>query len=227
MAEVFITGAGGNLGEACVDVFLKNGFGVIGTVSPGKELSVQKKIQVIGIDLTDESRVSEVVLQTLAAKILDAAVFTVGGFASGTIVKTKGADLKKMMALNFDTTFFAARQIFEHMLSNGRGGRMVFIGSRPALLADAGKDLAAYALSKSLLFRLAEMMNEEGKNKNVHVAVVAPGTIDTVDNRKWKPEGDPSWVSTEEIAQKIFSIVTHSKPGDDYIIKMFQPENRR
>ena len=52
------------------------------------------------------------------------------------------------------------------MIENGYG-RLVFIGARPALNPDAGKSLLAYALGKSLLFKLAEMMNEEAKGKNV------------------------------------------------------------
>jgi NAD(P)-dependent dehydrogenase (short-subunit alcohol dehydrogenase family) len=223
MSRVLITGAGGNLGETCVDVFLAKGFEVTGTVSPGKEFQSEKKFQAIGIDLTDETKVNEIFLKSVTNAILDAAVFTVGGFAPGKLAQTKSATLKKMIALNFEATFYAARNVFEHMSTNGKGGRMIFIGSKPALEPDAGKDLAAYALSKSLLFRLAEMMNAEGKSKNIHVAVVAPGTIDTADNRKWKPEGDPTWVKPEEIANRIFSIVQTSKPGDEYVIKMFKP----
>jgi NAD(P)-dependent dehydrogenase (short-subunit alcohol dehydrogenase family) len=223
MSRVLITGAGGNLGESCVDVFLSKGFEVVGTVSPGKEFQSEKKFEAIGIDLTDEQKVNDIFSKLVTNKLIDAAVFTVGGFAPGKITQTKGPALKKMIALNFETTFYAARNVFEHMLANGKGGRMIFIGSKPALEAEAGKDLTAYALSKSLLFRLAEMMNVDGKGKNIHVAVVAPGTIDTVDNRKWKPDGDPTWVKPEEIANKIFSIVEKSKPGDDPVVKMFKP----
>jgi NAD(P)-dependent dehydrogenase (short-subunit alcohol dehydrogenase family) len=223
MSRVLITGAGGNLGETCVDLFLTKGFEVVGTVSPGKEFQSEKKFQAIGIDLTDEAKVNEVFSKSITNTVLDAGIFTVGGFAPGKITQTKGPVLKKMIALNFEATFYAARNVFDHMQSNGKGGRIIFIGSKPALEPEAGKDLAAYALSKSLLFRLAEMMNAEGKQKNIHVAVVVPGTIDTVDNRKWKPEGDPTWVKPEEIANRILSIVQKSKPGDDYVIKMFKP----
>jgi NAD(P)-dependent dehydrogenase (short-subunit alcohol dehydrogenase family) len=56
-------------------------------------------------------------------------------------------------------------------------------------------------LSKSLLFKLAEFLNEEGKNKNVVTSVIVPSTIDTPANRESMPDADPNnWVKAEEIA---------------------------
>ena len=81
------------------------------------------------------------------------------------------------------------------MLVNG-SGRLVFIGSRPAFEATQGKNLIAYGLSKSLLFTLAEYLNEEARGKNVTATVVVPSTLDTPMNRKSMPETDPAvWVT--------------------------------
>ncbi|MBL7708490.1 MAG: hypothetical protein JNJ86_05430, partial [Chitinophagaceae bacterium] len=60
-------------------------------------------------------------------------------------------------------------------------------------------------LAKSLLFRLAELMNEEAKGTNVVTSVVVPSTIDTPQNRKSMPDADPStWVSADTIANIIY-----------------------
>ena len=84
------------------------------------------------------------------------------------------------------------------------GGRLVFIGSRPSLVAKQGKNNIAYALSKSLLFKLAEFLNEEAANKNVVASVVIPSTIDTPQNRKSMPDADYNkWVKPEKIAETI------------------------
>jgi len=73
--------------------------------------------------------------------------------------------------------------------------------SRPALKASQGKNLIAYALSKSLLFKLAELLNEEAKGENVVVSVVVPSTIDTAINRKAMPDTNPAkWVKPEQLA---------------------------
>ena len=67
------------------------------------------------------------------------------------------------------------------------------------------KGMVAYGLSKSLIFRLAEMMNDEAKGTNVVTNVVAPSTIDTPSNRKSMPDADFSkWVTPEAIADVIY-----------------------
>ena len=87
------------------------------------------------------------------------------------------------------------------MQGNGYG-RLVFIGARPAINAAQGKNLVAYALSKSLLFKLEEFINEENKGTNVVASVVIPSTIDTEINRKSMPDADPeNWVKPSEIAE--------------------------
>jgi NAD(P)-dependent dehydrogenase (short-subunit alcohol dehydrogenase family) len=83
-------------------------------------------------------------------------------------------------------------------------GRIFMIGSRPGLDMKSSKGMIAYGLSKSLIFRLAELMNDEAKGKNVVSSVIVPSTIDTPQNRKAMPESDPAkWVKAEEIAEII------------------------
>ena len=118
----------------------------------------------------------------------------------GAIDQTAGGDLKKMYTLNFETAYYTARPLFQHMMEKNYG-RIIFMGARPALLADAGKSMVAYALSKSLLFKLAEFLNAQAKGHNVVAAVVVPSTIDTVPNRESMPKADPSnWVKAEQLA---------------------------
>ena len=65
--------------------------------------------------------------------------------------------------------------------------------------------MIAYGLAKSLIFRLAELMNEEGKAHNVVTSVIVPSTIDTPQNRKAMPDANPNnWVKAEEIANVIY-----------------------
>ena len=65
--------------------------------------------------------------------------------------------------------------------------------------------MVAYGLGKSLVFRLAEIMNDEAKGHNVVSAVVIPSTIDTPQNRKAMPNVNfDNWVKPEEIANVIY-----------------------
>src|SRR5205085_1563631 len=132
---------------------------------------------------------------------IDGGILLAGGFEMGEIDTTDGAALKRMFSLNFETAYYLARPLFQHMLQNGYG-RLVFTGARPGLNAAEGTNKVAYALSKSLLFTLADILNQEAKGKNVTVSVIAPSTIDTPPNRQSMPNANfNNWVKPEQIAE--------------------------
>ncbi len=203
--NVIITGASGNLGKATVEKFIGEGYKVIATLSPGKTFPFDPAgdLETVEADLRNEKQVAVVIDQIISKhKSIDAALLLVGGFAAGGIKTADGESLKNMYALNFETAYFAARPIFLQMLKQPAGGRIILIGSRPALIPKDGKNLIAYALSKSLLFKLAEYLNAEGTSQNVVTSVIVPSTLDTPANRQSMPKADFSkWVKPEEIAQ--------------------------
>ena len=205
MKTVFITGASGNLGKAVVEKFLAEGYKVIATVSPGKTLGFENaNIETFEADVTNEESISKVVNSVVSNNKIDAAILLVGGFAMGSIQDTDGASLKKMFSLNFETAYFTARPIFNHMMKQS-AGRIVLVGARPALNPVDGKLTVAYALSKSLIFKLAELLNAEGAANNVVSHVIVPSIIDTPVNRVAMPTANFSdWVKAEEIAETMF-----------------------
>src|SRR6187455_2804485 len=126
MKTVLITGASGNLGKATVDKFLSDGYKVITTASPGKSPGRNKDVEVHEVDLSDEDAVDEVISKILSKhKTLDAALFLAGGYAHGGVTDTDFARLDRMISLNFHTAFFMAQRIFQHMLTQKEGGRLV------------------------------------------------------------------------------------------------------
>ena len=205
MKSIIITGANGNLGVATVKKFLDEEYKVIAIDAKNDHLdfaSGNTNFEFHTVDLANEERTKEFINKTIAKhKKIDAALMLVGGFAMGTINETKAADIQKQFSLNFETAYFLAHPLLKQMQNNGYG-RLVFIGARPAINAAQGKNLVAYALSKSLLFKLAEFINEENKGTNVVASVVIPSTIDTEINRKSMPDADPeNWVKPSEIAE--------------------------
>jgi NAD(P)-dependent dehydrogenase (short-subunit alcohol dehydrogenase family) len=203
--NAIITGAAGNLGEAAVKKFLALDYNVIATVSPGRKLGYDTiaPVDIHELDLTDEAAVEKFASRVIQAYgSIHAALFLVGGFASGKIAETDHALISKMHKLNFDTAYFLARPIFVRMCNQPDGGRLIFVGSRPSLIAKQGKNNVAYALAKSLLFKLAEFLNVEGSSSNVVSTVVVPSTIDTPQNRSSNPGANfDDWVKSEAIAE--------------------------
>ena len=205
MKKIIITGAKGNLGSAVTKFFLEKGYTLIATVQnqhEKKEMPQHDNLHVEAVNLENETEASSFVQNVIDTRgTVDAALMLVGGFTTGNIQKTKTADIKNQIALNFETAYNITQPLYQHMLQNGHG-RLVFIGARPALQAVDGKNLVAYALSKSLLFKLAEFINKDAKGKDITASVVVPSTIDTPLNRKNMPEADPNaWVKAEELAE--------------------------
>ncbi len=223
--NVLITGASGNVGKASVEKFLAEDYQVIATVTPGKGLGydVNGNVTTYEADLTNEKSVEEAIRKIiLNHQSIDAAILTVGGYIQGSIQTTDGAALQKMISLNFNTAYFVARPVFNQMLSQN-SGRIILIGARPALSAAEGKNTVAYALSKSLVFELAELLNAEGAQKNVISSVIVPGVIDTPLNRSSNPTANFSdWVTPEEIANSIFYLCSsEGKSIREAVVKIY------
>jgi len=203
-----VTGATGNLGQEVVKKFIAEGYKVIGTVIPNDLVVMDfpaDSFEKIVVDLmNEESSAAFIQSVTEKYKSIDAAVLTVGGFAMGKVADTKASDILKQYKLNFETTYNVARPVFAQMLTQ-TSGRIFLVGSRPGMDAKNGKGMVAYGLAKSLIFRLAELMNDEAKGYNVVTSVIVPSTIDTLQNRKSMPDANFSdWVKAEEIADTIY-----------------------
>jgi NAD(P)-dependent dehydrogenase (short-subunit alcohol dehydrogenase family) len=209
---VIVTGASGNLGQAVVKKFLAEGYRVIGTILPNDSVKINiddTHFIKVFVDLANEEDALEFI-EMIVAKYdtIHAAVLTVGGFAMGKIADTKTGDIAKQYQLNFVTAYNIARPSFIHMMEKKKG-RIFLVGSRPGLSASGGKGMVAYGLAKSLLFRLAELMNDEAKGVNVVTSVLVPSTIDTPENRNSMPNKDfNEWVKPEAIADIIYFYCT-------------------
>jgi NAD(P)-dependent dehydrogenase (short-subunit alcohol dehydrogenase family) len=224
MKNVLITGAAGNLAKAAVERFLVAGYHVIAIVSmrDKNKLEGTDAVTIYEADLTNEKLVEEMIGKIITNhKTIDAAILTVGGYASGTIETTDGDTIQKMIELNFCTTYFVARPVFQHMLLSS--GQIILIGARPALLPSDGKNAVAYALSKSLVFKLGELLNAEAQGKNVVTSVIVPSIIDTPANRKAMSNANFSdWVTTEEITSTMLFLASEKgKALRDPVLKLY------
>ena len=201
---VIITGANGNLGVAAVKKFLDTGYKVIAVDHMGTHLGFaasHDNFELRDVNLGDEGATEDFITEAVSLYgRIDGALLLVGGFAMGDVAATDGAAMKKMYSLNFETAWFVARPLFQHMLQNGFG-RLVFMGARTALRPEAGKGAMAYALTKRMLFNLADLLNASAKGKNVLASVLAPGTIDTALNRQSMPDADTgNWIEPSQLA---------------------------
>jgi NAD(P)-dependent dehydrogenase (short-subunit alcohol dehydrogenase family) len=226
MKTVIITGANGNLGTAVTNEFLAKGYTVAATVLHDhlkSGIGRHPNLHITTVDLNDEQAAHAFVQSAIEQyKTIDAALLLVGGFAMGDVAGTSAGDIRKQLALNFETAYHVVQPLLPHMLANSYG-RMVFIGARPALEPASGKDMIAYGLSKSLLFKLAEYINAGAKGKDVTAAVIVPSTLDTPANRQSMPDTDPSiWVKPGVLAGILEFIVSDSSgPLRETVLKVY------
>ncbi len=217
MKSILITGAAGNMGRAVVHRFLADGHSVYAALGPGHDA---RQFDAAGgsgqlhaelVNLTDAAA-SENFVNTIIARgqSIDAAVCMVGGWQSGSLAETTVQDLDKMFKLNFATAFNIARPLLGIFEKQGHG-QFVFIGARPAINPAEGKNQAAYALSKSLVFHLAEMINEHGQGKHISAGVLVPSILDTPQNRAAMPDADAAnWVTPEAAADAIAFLLSET-----------------
>jgi len=208
MKTAIVTGASGNMGQAVVKKFIDEGYRVIGTVLSDDFAKLDfaaNRFEKVVVDLMNEENAQKFATAAIAKYgAIDTAVLTVGGFAKGNIADTRTAAISKQIQLNFETAYNIARPVFMQMMKQGIG-RIFLIGSKPGLAAREGKGLVAYSLAKSLIFRLAELMNQEAKGSNVVTSVVVPSTIDTPQNRQSMPDAEfSSWVTPEAVAAAVY-----------------------
>ena len=225
MKTMIVTGAFGNLGRAVVSRFLEQGFRVVGSLAPGEKTEpaiTHPNFSMKEIDLVSANDTAKWIEELTKNDQVYAAVLTVGGFAMGTVEDSTPDQVQKMIRLNFETAFNTAQPLLQHMKKEG-SGRLFFIGARPALNASNSKGMFAYGLSKSMVIRLAEMINLESKGTDVTATVIIPSTIDTPQNRASMPDADPKkWVKPERIADVIlFYCSDRAQPVREAVVKIY------
>jgi NAD(P)-dependent dehydrogenase (short-subunit alcohol dehydrogenase family) len=211
-ASILVTGAAGHLGTSVVHELHQLGYQVLATLGSQKNTGIFDHLERVTshvVDLLDPAGVASFI-DTVRPKAPRAAVLLVGGFTTGGFAETSVDDLENMFRLNFLTAYNVVQPLLPIFDAQG-GGQFILVGARPALLPDAGKDLVAYSLSKSLVFELASLINAYGQGKSIAASVIVPSIIDTPVNRKAMPDADPAtWVTPEAVSKTIAFVLSEA-----------------
>ncbi|GAB3951954.1 3-oxoacyl-ACP reductase FabG [Spirosoma harenae] len=224
MKTVLITGASGGLGQDVVAYLHEQGYSILATVGSSRHQNAfdhLPNVQTSVVNVVDEASVANF-LDDHKATSIQAAILLVGGFAMGNLQETGGALIQKMFDINFLSAFNLAKPLMARF-EQQEGGQFILIGSRPALNAIEGKNVVAYALSKTLVFELANLINAEGKSKQITATVIVPSTIDTPTNREAMPDADASrWVPPQNLAEVIgFLLNDTGRMMRETVIKLY------
>jgi rhamnulose-1-phosphate aldolase/alcohol dehydrogenase len=151
-------------------------------------------------DVASEEAVQEAVRRVvLAYGGLDILVCSAGLAMSAPVTETTLRDWEKSYSVLVRGYFLAAREAFYVLSEQGRGGSIVFVGSKNALVA--GANAAAYSSAKAASLHLARSLAEEGGAHGIRVNVVNPDAViegSAIWSSEWKAERASTYGVSEE-----------------------------
>lgn len=222
MKTVLITGIYGNLGRAVASKFLELGYQVEGIDKfdhGNHPLATNDRLSLRFLDIIDEKESKEAVKDIQKDHSITSAILLVGGFGMGSLENTSADDVQSMIDLNFKSAYNVIHALFPYWKETG--GTVVFVTSKPAL-EQGGSFATAYSLSKSMLIKLTEIVNEEGLSSNIRAYAIAPEIIDTQLNRESMPDSDYSkWVTPANIANTIAALLSNESAITQPILRLY------
>ena len=176
-----ITGAAGGIGRAVVGAMADAGACVVacdidgdGAADAARDLG-DSGVAIAG-DVTSESDVAEAFEAAIDAfGGVDIVVSNAGVASSAPVEETTLAEWERNHSVLATGYFLVARQAFSVLGAQGRGGSIVLVSSKNALVA--GRNTAAYSSAKAAELHLARCLAEEGGARGIRVNTVNPDAV--------------------------------------------------
>jgi NAD(P)-dependent dehydrogenase (short-subunit alcohol dehydrogenase family) len=160
----------------------------------------------VHVDVTSEEAVIEMTQRAvLEYGGIDILVASAGLATSASVVDTSLEEWEQNYAVLARGYFLAARETFKVLLEQGRGGSVVFVASKNALVA--GANAAAYSSAKAASLHLGRCLAEEGGPHGIRVNTVNPDAViegSGIWSSDWKAERASTYGIGEESLQSFY-----------------------
>lgn len=176
MKSAIVTGGGGDIGRACAEALLADGFRVGLVDLQGDRLDEVADLigaTALAADVTDEPGV-EAALERFGA-VPDLVVNNAGIGRFASLLDMPIETFRHQLDVNLTGAFIVARAAARGMIARG-SGTILNITSINAI--NTGPGTGSYPASKAGLAKLTEMMALEWGRSGVRVNAIAPGFID-------------------------------------------------
>jgi glucose 1-dehydrogenase len=174
---VLITGAGGGIGRATLNLFAEKGWRVIGVDRASFGDGFPKNGFFIQADISHPEVTEDIFRQTRAfTPVLHALVNNAAVQVAKPLVETTVEEWDAVMASNLRSAFLFVKLSYPLLKAAG-GGAVVNVSSVHAVQTSA--NIAAYAASKGGLLALTRAMAIEFAGDNIRVNAMLPGAVDT------------------------------------------------
>ncbi len=183
---VLITGAAGGLGQGLVSEFAAQGWRVVAAYHRATTQVATETILPIALDVTNRSRVAEVIDQVISRwGRIDALINNAGTTEDQLSTQLSESDWDKVLDVNLKGAFLCSQAVIRPMMKQ-RDGHIINLSSFVARTGRAGQ--ANYAAAKAGLIGLTESIAQEVGSRNVRVNAVLPGVLPTGMTAKLSPE---------------------------------------
>ena len=212
-----ITGAGRGIGRAIAEAFAREGARIAVTGrNPQLLAQVVDGIRGSGgtaeaytLDVTraeDAELVAQRVIETW--KQIDILANNAGVITYDTPVwETTPEQWDQVMDTNLRGMFLVCRAVIPHMMERGQG-TIINIGSSSGREPEG--DYGAYVTSKYGVVGYTTSLAWSLRSHGILVNGINPGWVDTDMAREQYPEGNPEWITSEEIAQAALYLAAHA-----------------
>lgn len=129
------------------------------------------------LDVADPAAVSRVFAEIATEGGVDISVHSAAVVIPAAATHTDDRLWRHHMTINVDGVFYTVREVLRHMITAGRGGKVVIIGSVSGLVGNPG--FTAYCASKGLLINLTRQLAVEHAARGINVNSVLPGFTNT------------------------------------------------
>src|SRR5438876_4776431 len=209
--SALITGAGSGIGKSIAEAFAREGARVaIADLNFNAAQAVSKEINSTGgraiptqMDVANEDQVNprlEKVVQDFGG--LDVLVSNAGIQIINPIIDFSFSDWRKVVAIHLDGSFLTTRAAMRAMISSGRGGTILYMGSVHSHIASPNK--SAYVAAKHAILGLAKAVAKEGAKYGIRSNAICPGFVRTLLVEKQIPEqAQLLGISEEEVIKNV------------------------
>jgi 3-hydroxybutyrate dehydrogenase len=206
-----VTGSASGIGRQIAVRFAREGAKIaVADLDLGRAQEVVSEITLgggiataVAMDVADEAQV-EAGVDEVAARLggVDILVSNAGIQHIAPLADLPLADWQKILAVHLDGAFLTTRACLRHMIRQGRGGTVLYIGSVHSVEASPLK--APYVTAKHGLIGLARLVAKEAAVHGIRANVICPGFVRTpLVDRQIPEQARELGLTEDEVVKKV------------------------